>query len=74
MTKTPEWFAYVTAKTRCTNPNVEAFKHYGGRGIEFRFTSFKEFLTEVGLKPEPKNLYSLDRIDNNGHYEKFWGT
>lgn len=38
------------------------------RGIEFRFESFDEFFAEVGRRPTPK--HSLDRIKNNGHYEK----
>lgn len=66
--------AYFNAKYRCTNPSCHAFKDYGGRGIEFRFTSFKQFFTELGLRP---NGMSLERINNNGHYEPGnvkWGT
>jgi hypothetical protein len=64
-----EYHAYIHAKGRCTNPRDAAFHNYGGRGIEFRFESFLEFLTEVGERPSPK--HSLDRYpDNNGHYEK----
>jgi hypothetical protein len=68
-TTTPEASAYYGAKRRCTNSNDESWEYYGGRGIEFRFTSFEEFYAELGEKPEPKHLYSVDRIDNNGHYE-----
>lgn len=50
------------------NPNNPAFPRYGGRGIQFRFSSFEEFLEEVGFKPTPK--HSIERKDNNGHYEK----
>lgn len=45
-------------------------KHYyggRGRGIEFRFTNFKELIDDIGFRPS-KNL-TLDRIDTNGHYE-----
>lgn len=59
---------YHHARTRCCNPNDKAFPCYGGRGIEFRFTSFKEFIDEVGRRPSSK--HTLDRIDSNGHYEK----
>jgi hypothetical protein len=65
-----EYRSYQYAKTRCTNPNAAYYKYYGGRGIKFLFSSFEEFYTELGDKPEPKDLYSLDRIDSNGHYEK----
>ena len=70
MSKTPEWTSFHGAKKRC-NPKF-SHKHpdYSGRGIEFRFKSFEEFYAEVGPRPEPKFDYSLERIDNNGHYEK----
>jgi hypothetical protein len=66
---TPEHRAYIGAKRRCSDPNVDLFKYYGGRGIEFRFASFEEFYAELGDKPEPKHLYSIDRFPNNGNYE-----
>lgn len=66
--RTNEFTAYLAAKRRCLNPNCRAFKDYGGRGIEFRFNSYQEFLAEVGRKPT--SLHTLDRINNDGHYEK----
>lgn len=66
--QTPEYHAYNDARQRCTNSNAKSFPDYGGRGIEFRFTSFDEFLYEIGSKPSPE--LTLDRIDNEGHYEK----
>lgn len=65
--KTVEYTAYVNAKERCTNPNDNRFRSYGERGIRFLFTSYEEFLQDVGRKPTPK--HSLNRIDNDGHYE-----
>jgi hypothetical protein len=61
-----ELSCYCTAKQRCTNPNNTKYPDYGGRGIEFRFTSYQEFLDHIG--PSPPGT-SIDRIDNNGHYE-----
>jgi len=66
-TNTPEYRAYAGAKYRCLSPTHPAYKWYGSRGIEFRFTSFEEFLAEIGQRPQG---LSLERIDNNGHYEK----
>jgi hypothetical protein len=63
----PEYTAYVGARSRCSNPNTENWKHYGGRGIKFRFRSFEHFMSELGRKPGPE--YSVDRINNDGHYE-----
>src|SRR5271157_3507636 len=59
--------AYYDAGTRCRNPKAQEYKNYGARGIEFRFTSFQEFIEHIGPKPHPK--MSLDRINNDGHYE-----
>lgn len=64
---TPEYFSYQRAARRCQNPTDIRYPLYGGRGIEFRFKSFEEFFAEVGTKPSLK--HSLDRIDNDGHYE-----
>ena len=60
--------AYNNAKQRCTNPKNIKFSIYGARGIEFRFTCFKDFLDLLGNRPTPK--HQLDRIDTDGHYEK----
>lgn len=59
----PEYTAYCSAKHRCKDLTNH---YYGGRGIEFRFESFKEFFAEIG--PKPKGMV-LDRINNDGHYE-----
>jgi len=65
--KTPEHQAYYSALDRCRNVKSQAYKWYGERGIEFRFTTFEEFLAEIGTRPSSN--HSLDRIDNDGHYE-----
>lgn len=64
---TPEYTAYINAKARCRNPRTKGFENWGGRGIEFRYPSFEAFLLDLGPKPSPE--LSLDRIDNDGHYE-----
>ena len=64
----PTLSAYYSAKRRCNNPNSLSYKWYGGRGIRCKFTSFDEFFACVGKRPSKR--HSLDRIDNNGHYEK----
>jgi hypothetical protein len=69
-TSTPEYTSYHAAKKRCNPKNADKYPDYAGRGIEFRFISFEEFSAEVGPRPEPKFDYSLERIDNDGHYEK----
>ena len=62
--------AFYSARHRCQSPTDRAWKWYGARGIEFRFTSFDEFLKYLGPKPlETDERLTLDRIDTNGHYE-----
>lgn len=67
MCGTPESNACIQAKARCTNPKDASWKDYGGRGIQFRFASFEEFFAELGPRTSP--AHSLDRINNDGHYE-----
>jgi len=68
-TNTPEWTSYHAAKKRCNPKHANKYPDYAGRGIEFRLGSFQSFLEHIGPRPEPKFDYSLERIDNDGHYE-----
>ncbi len=65
--RSPEYNIFAGAKQRCTDSNHEAYHHYGGRGIEFRFKSFHDFIDALGWLPSPE--YTVNRIDNDGHYE-----
>lgn len=62
----PTYNSYQGAKRRCTNPNEPSYPYYGGRGIEFKFRSVLELIEDIGERPEGT---TIDRIDNNGHYE-----
>lgn len=59
------------AKSRCQNRLAPAYKNYGGRGIQFCFTSVREGVAWVteNLGPRPSLVHTLDRIDNNRGYE-----
>jgi hypothetical protein len=66
---TAEYRAWFHMWARCTNPNVERYPHYGQRGIRVcrRWKRFEKFYADVG--PRPSAQHSLDRINNDGHYE-----
>jgi len=72
--RTPEYQAWCDAKKRCTNSKHPKYPLYGGRGIQVvaRYLGpegFENFLADVKEKPEPKRLYSIDRIDSDKNYE-----
>lgn len=61
--------SYRTTKARCLNPNNLQYADYGGRGIEMcrRWReSYAAFLLDMGERPPGM---TLERIDNDGHYE-----
>lgn len=55
-------------RQRCSDPNVECYGRYGGRGIRVceRWERFESFLEDMGERPEGM---TIERIDNEGHYE-----
>lgn len=67
----PVYQSWLDMRARCFNPNKKRFKDYGGRGItvcEEWNSSFEAFLRDMGPTWEKK--LSIDRIDNNGHYNR----
>jgi hypothetical protein len=63
----PELRAFIDAKYRCTTPEYRQYKDYGGRGIKFLLGSWLDIIASIGHRPSKE--YTLDRIDNDGHYE-----
>lgn len=62
--------AAAQAKARCENPKHPDYVWYGGRGIEFRFASVAAMATHIlGLDGADDPALSIDRRDNDGHYE-----
>lgn len=53
---------------RCSNPNIAAYKNYGGRGITVceRWQTFANFYAD--MYPSYLPGMQIDRIDNNGPY------
>ncbi len=64
-------------RERCHNPNHEAWRYYGGKGITVcdRWTKFEYFLEDMGERPSVE--HSIERRNNKGNYEPancYWGT
>lgn len=57
------------ARQRCQDPNHPQYAGYGGRGIEFRFASVRDFVAYMLTLSEADAALTVDRIDNDGHYE-----
>jgi hypothetical protein len=64
--RTRAYRCWCNMLTRCRNTKNKGYKNYGGRGIKVLYTSFENFLADVG---NPPSGHTLDRIDNNGNYE-----
>jgi len=71
LSKTKEYRAWTGCIKRCYDEKCAQYKNYGDRGISvsdrWRISIFN-FIEDMGLCPDPK--FSLDRVDNNGNYEK----
>ena len=60
----------VNAKHRCTSKRF-LYANWGGRGIKFLFSTPYEAMRWIidNLGPRPSKQHSIDRIDNDRHYE-----
>jgi len=73
---TCEYKAWYAVLHRCTNPNSQWYRRYGGRGITVTpaWYVYENFLADMGCCPDGK---SLERVDNSKGYSKdncVWAT
>jgi hypothetical protein len=69
--QSPTYTSWKGMVRRCMNERSPDWKYYGARGITIcdRWLGpggFVNFLADMGERPEER---TLDRIDNEGHYE-----
>lgn len=67
-----EYKIWVGMIRRCTDPANDSYEDYGGRGIRVADEwigegGFARFFAHIGARPTGR--HSVDRIDNDGHYE-----
>lgn len=65
----PTYRSWEAMKTRCNCANRDNSQYYIGRNISYcdSWEEFRFFLDDMGERPEG---CTLDRIDNNGNYNK----
>lgn len=65
--KTLTYRAWEGMRKRCMNPRAKNYHRYGGRGITVceRWSSFENFLADMGIKPADGEI---ERKDNDGNY------
>lgn len=69
--RAPEYNAIQAARNRCRNARNASYTRYGGRGVEYRLPDDFGEATRIvveAIGPRPDGM-TLDRIDNDGHYE-----
>jgi hypothetical protein len=68
MSNSATHITWMSMMRRCNNANASQYSYYGGRGISVcdRWRDFRNFLADMGERPDGR---TLDRIDNDGNYE-----
>ena len=67
----PLYWTWVAMKRRCHNPNDEAYRYYGKKGIKvcsewrFNYSVFREWALQNGYGES----LTIDRIRHDGNYE-----
>lgn len=65
--ESPEYIVWKGMRQRYNDPKADNYKWYGGRGITIdpRWGSFRQFLADMGPRPDGM---TIERVDNFGNY------
>lgn len=65
-----EYQSWNHMRGRCRNKRHPYYYNYGAKGIKVckMWDDFENFINDMGERPEPKDQYSIDRIDFDGDY------
>lgn len=65
--KDPTYLSWEAMHARCSNPKNVKFHRYGGRGIRVceRWSTFENFLQDMGERPQGKTLDRYPHSDGN---------
>lgn len=68
---TPTYKTWRSMIRRCTDSSDRSYERYGAKGVKVckRWQTFKNFLADMGEKPERDCRMTIDRIDNSRGYE-----
>ncbi len=67
----PLYNVWMAMTRRCRNTQCQEYPRYGGRGIKVceRWLEFKNFVEDMGPKPDELQRWTVEREDVDGDYE-----
>ena len=76
LSESPTYHSWESMKARCYLPSKRSYRWYGAKGIKVcgRWHTFKNFLADMGIRPEGKTLDRLDGSKDYGPENCRWAT
>src|SRR3990167_3371214 len=76
VTDSRTYSSWSAMRTRVLNNNHKFFKYYGGKGVTIcaRWNNFKNFLDDMGERPQGKTLDRINGAESYGPKNCRWAT